>query len=63
MGAHLPDLMAMSFRDPQRAKLQDIIANQTRMLAAPKEPEQKPEAAPEPTSEPKKRRWWQRTIL
>jgi hypothetical protein len=47
----------------ERAKLQDIIANQTRMLAAPKEPEQKPEAAPEPTPEPKKRRWWQRTIL
>lgn len=47
----------------ERAKLQDIIANQTHMLAAPKEPEQKPEAAPEPTPEPKKRRWWQRTIL
>jgi hypothetical protein len=47
----------------ERAKFQDIIANQTRMLAAPKEPEQKPEAAPEPTPEPKKRRWWQRTIL
>jgi hypothetical protein len=45
----------------ERAKLEDIIANQTRMLAAPK-PEPEPKAEPEPTPAPKpeKKSFWKR---